>query len=217
MGVEPYWTAGELVRSWGGWVQGLGRWDLFGGLTMDQRRGSGTRYTAPAFDQVPEAERAGWLPGPTVGLGQAPRLTDMQPPVRAGGRVLARDVAVARVLFFLREGQRQLGRQIEAGIVALEYQKNGWPHFHPLLRIEGGLLGGEIAVLGPLWWRLSGGNRLSVPRSVKEVAAYACKYLAKGLDRGEVVIWPQKGPLRPAGSRQPLPRGRGARGRAGKG
>ncbi len=98
-------------------------------------------------------------------------------------------------LQWLREAPAQLGRPVEAAVVALEYQKNGWPHLHPLMRVQGGLQGGEIRALGTWWYRHHGGNRLEEPRDVADVAAYASKYLVKDLSRGDVILWPLKGSL----------------------
>lgn len=171
----------DVAAAWGEWVGSLGEWHLFGGLTYDQRR----RPVVP--------------PGMQRGDGRlrlGPRLSE-DGRVRLGGdRRPGRDAAVANVGYFLREGQRRLGRRIEAAVIALEYQKNGWPHFHPLLRLEGGLQDGDIRQLGPLWFKIAGYGRLEVPRAASEVCAYASKYLSKGLDQGDVVLWPPRGDLR---------------------
>lgn len=106
------------------------------------------------------------------------------------------DVARAHVRRWLSEGSRLLGRPVEAGVVALEYQKNGWPHFHPLLRIAGGLQGNEFSTLGQAWFRRHGYARLEEPRSARDVCAYATKYLVKDLSRGDVLFWPTRGDLR---------------------
>src|SRR5689334_7729786 len=116
-----------------------------------------------------------------------------------GGQALGvrpgRDVVVRHALSWLRDGQKSLGRPIEAGVLALEYQKNGWPHLHPLLRLAGGLGPGDIARLGTLWFQKHGGNKLEAPRTSQDVCAYASKYLVKDLSRGDVVLWPLRGPL----------------------
>jgi hypothetical protein len=135
----------------------MGRWDLFGGLTYDQRRCR------------PDGRGAFIAPGS--------------------------DVVKSHALRWLRDAPDLLGRPIEAGVLALEYQRNGWPHLHPLLRVAGGLQGNEIATLGTAWFNRHGGNRLEVPRDVGEVCAYASKYLAKDLSRGDVIFWPLRGPL----------------------
>jgi hypothetical protein len=127
---------------------------------------------------------------------ESPRLTE-DGRIRLKDAPMSRDVARGRVRTFLRDGGELLGRRI-TGVVAMEYQRNGWPHFHPLLGIEGGLRGGEVAALGGLWFKASGGNRLEVPRDLGDCCAYAGKYLTKGLDRGDVIIWPERGPLRVA-------------------
>jgi len=84
---------------------------------------------------------------------------------------------------------------IEAAVVALEHHRNGWPHFHPLLRLRGGLHGGELETLGQAWFRDHGYAKLEVPRDHDAVCSYASKYLAKDLSRGDVVLWPRRGPL----------------------
>lgn len=105
------------------------------------------------------------------------------------------DVAKGHVRRWLKEAPRTLGRPIEAAVVALEYQRNGWPHFHPLLRIAGGLQGNELAQLGGAWFEHHGYARLGPPESPAAVCAYAAKYLAKDISRGDVIFWPLRGPL----------------------
>jgi hypothetical protein len=105
------------------------------------------------------------------------------------------DVAKAHVRRWLRDAPKVLGRQVEAAVVALEYHKSGWPHFHPLLRLPGGLLGGEFAALGQAWYRPHGYAQLTRPRDQVDVARYAAKYLVKDLSRGDVVFWPLRGSL----------------------
>jgi len=95
--------------------------------------------------------------------------------------------------------------------VALEYQKNGWPHFHPLLRLAGGLQPGDIARLGQAWYKPHGYARLEPPRSRVDVCSYAAKYLAKDLSRGDVIFWPLRGPIgqhQPALGDAPMPAAR---------
>lgn len=105
------------------------------------------------------------------------------------------DVAKRHVAKWLREAPRTLGREVEAAVVALEYQRNGWPHFHPLLRVPGGLQSGDITRLGQAWFQPHGYAKLEAPRSSSDVCAYAAKYLAKDLDRGDVLFWPTRGSL----------------------
>jgi hypothetical protein len=100
-------------------------------------------------------------------------------------------------VWWLKEHNRRFpARTIEAGVLALEYQKNGWPHLHPLLRLRGGLEDGDIRRLGSLWFGRFGGNRLEAPRCADDVSAYAAKYLVKDLARGDVLFWPLTGDLR---------------------
>lgn len=106
------------------------------------------------------------------------------------------DVARANVRRWLGGSARVLGRPVEAAVVALEYQKNGWPHFHPLLRLPGGLQPGDLARLGQAWYGPHGYAKLEPPRSRSDVCAYASKYLAKDLSRGDVLFWPPRGDLR---------------------
>lgn len=105
------------------------------------------------------------------------------------------DVAKRHVSHWLRQAPRELGRPVEAGVVALEYQRNGWPHFHPLLRLAGGLQPGDLARLGQLWFKRHGYAKLEPPRERAAVAAYAAKYLSKDLNRGDVIFFPGTGPL----------------------
>lgn len=179
--------------AWSQWIAGQADWNLFGGLTFDPRR----RVSPP--------------PGPQRGgqrLRPGPRLNESGT-LRLQGRPLAADIARRSVLTFFDQGEQLLGRRL-AGIVALEFHGNLWPHFHPLISVEGGLQGGEIKALGTLWYQRAGGNRLEVPRSLGDVSAYASKYLSKGLDVGDVLMWPKAGPLS-TDWRAALPLGRARR------
>jgi hypothetical protein len=105
------------------------------------------------------------------------------------------DVVLSHARQWLREGQRRLGRELEAAVIALEYHKSGWPHLHPLVRVAGGLQGNEFSTLGQTWYERHGYARLEKPLDAAAVAAYAAKYLAKDLSRGDVLFWPQRGSL----------------------
>lgn len=105
------------------------------------------------------------------------------------------DVAKAHVRRWLRDATGPRAGSVEAAVVALEYQKNGWPHFHPLLRLSGGTRAGDFARLGQAWFKEHGYAKLEAPRSASDVSAYAAKYLSKDLSRGDVVFWPVRGPL----------------------
>lgn len=106
------------------------------------------------------------------------------------------DVAMAHVRRWLRESGRETGVPVEAAVVALEYQRNGWPHFHPLVRVSGGMRPGQFGALGQSWFRRHGFARLESPRDELAVATYAAKYLVKDLSRGDVLFWPARGDLR---------------------
>ena len=97
-----------------------------------------------------------------------------------------RESVIARFKDFVRAAEGSVQRKIEY-VVALEYQKNGWPHLHPLLDIQG-VTPGDIARVGRLWFRMSGGNKLSEPRNSRQCAAYAAKYLSKDIDKGDVLF-----------------------------
>ena len=118
------------------------------------------------------------------------RHDDHGTPIKPGN-----DVVKAHARGWLREGERRLGRPIEAAVLALEYQKTGWPHLHPLLRVAGGLQGDEFKILGGTWFERHGYAQLQKPRDQADVCEYAAKYLAKDLDRGDVLFWPLRGPL----------------------
>jgi len=105
------------------------------------------------------------------------------------------DVARAHVRRWLRAHSRPEGVSVEAAVVALEYQRNGWPHFHPLLRLRGGDHPRSHELLGQSWFREHGYAKLERPRDQGDVAAYAAKYLVKDLARGDVIFWPPRGPL----------------------
>jgi hypothetical protein len=165
--------------AWGQWVARLREWHLCATLTVDPRR----RLTVP-----PGAQRsagAGRLRWPV-------RLTETGISL---GAPMAGDVARRRVMTWLRHGEQLLGRPV-AAVVAMEHHKNGWPHFHGLLGLDGGLRGREIAALGRLWFERNGYSELEVPRDVGAAASYASKYLTKELDTGGVLIHPAHGPLR---------------------
>jgi hypothetical protein len=115
---------------------------------------------------------------------------------RRRGTVPGADVARAHVQRWLRHAGKNGGPHIEAAVVALEYQKNGWPHFHPLLRVRGGLQRGDIPALGQAWFKPHGYARLEPPRSRSDVCIYAAKYLSKDLSKGDVIFWPPRGDLR---------------------
>lgn len=176
----------EVEReAWGVFVaeltQELGGVDLFGGLTYDQeRRGAGAMSMRRPLRGIVDGEQrsaAGTLevPGRVERIGGAEFITA---PTFEATR--------AHVYRFLDEASSLLGRRVE-GIVALERQKNGWPHAHPLLMC-GGLSGNEISRVGGWWVKRFGYNKLSPPRSLKDVCAYAAKYLVKDIDQGDVVF-----------------------------
>lgn len=96
---------------------------------------------------------------------------------------------------WLRYSNRQLSGRIEAGVLAVEHHKSGWPHVHPLLRLSGGVQTGDIVTLGEAWYERNGFAKLELPRSQEDVCAYAAKYLAKDLGTGDVLFWPLRGPL----------------------
>ncbi len=172
----------EVTRrhdAWGQWVAKLRPWDLCATLTFDPK----VRTVTP-----PGAQRA-------AGSGKLRwplRVTDAGATL---GAPMAGDIAKRKVKTWVRAGQELLGRPV-AAVVAMEHHKSGWPHFHGLLGVDGGLRGREIEALGRLWFDRNGYNRIEIPRSVGDVAAYAAKYLTKDLDRGGVLIHPSDGPLR---------------------
>lgn len=108
--------------------------------------------------------------------------------------LLTRDVAERFVKRWLRQGERAFGAPLTA-IAALEYHKNGAPHFHALLTKTEAFNVVQVQWLGDCWRELAGFIRLEEPRSVADCAAYASKYLTKDLDRGTVLLWPSGGPL----------------------
>ncbi len=142
-------------------------WQLFGALTVDQRRYEGRTWT-------------------TNQNGEAP---------------MPADLFKGYVRRWLRDSERVLGRPFSA-VVAVEYQKNGWPHAHPLIATGEELRSqywgpgqkyGDIAAIAQQWYIKHGYAKLETPRSGGAVAAYASKYLAKGLDQGDIIIWPSTG------------------------
>lgn len=116
------------------------------------------------------------------------------PKERIGGTLVPRripvDVARGRFERYVAGAERALGRRIEY-VAGLESQRNGWPHFHPLLSLEGGLQGGDVVALGSLWYDANGYGRLEAPRSVEDVTGYCAKYLLKDLAVGDLLISPR--------------------------
>lgn len=178
--------------AWSQWIAHQADWDLFGGLTFDPRRRPTLPPGAARVSRLDRVTRDELPRRPDVSR-LAPRLSE-DGRLRLQGRPLAVDVARRSALAFFKHGEELLGRRL-SGVIALEYHRNGWPHFHPLIAVQGGLQKGDIAALGRLWYQQSGGNKLEQPRSVGDVCAYASKYLSKGLDQGDVLIWPAAGPL----------------------
>jgi hypothetical protein len=149
-----------------GFIADMREWDLFGGLTFDQRRC--------------RMERAWGLGG-----GKSP----VRIPV---------DSARVRFQNFIGAAESVLGRRIEY-VAALESHKNGWPHLHPLLSLEGGLQAGDIGLLGRLWYERQGYGRLEVPRSRADVTAYCAKYVSKDYGVGDLLMSRSLGRDRPLG------------------
>lgn len=149
----------QTARAWGQWVAPLAQWGAFGALTLDQRTNGSREWEKTTSGEVFRHMVTRWL----------------------------------------RDGEQVLGRKLQA-VVAVEYQKNGWPHAHPLVAAEGGLnprtwgpslQWGDISKLRNQWMerRARGWAKLEVPRSVGAVATYASKYLSKGLETGDVILW----------------------------
>jgi hypothetical protein len=122
---------------------------------------------------------------------------------RNGEKPMPADLFKGYVRRWCRDSERALGRPIKA-VIAVEYQRNGWPHAHPLIDTGEELRArywgpnqryGDIATLAQEWYRTHGYARLSTPRNAGAVASYAAKYLSKGLDEGDVIIWPLTGRL----------------------
>jgi hypothetical protein len=107
---------------------------------------------------------------------------------------MTRDVAESFVRRWLRGCERDWLGPLTA-VAALEYHKNGWPHFHSLIHRPDGFVATERAALVATWEELAGYCRIEEPRSVADCAAYAAKYLTKDLARGTVLFWPAAGHL----------------------
>lgn len=167
------------------WVANMRPWHLTITLTFDPKR----RTPVP-----PGAQRGAHPLSSCI----SPRVTDdagrNTPPIRLSDVALTGDVAQHRVKKWLKDGQERLGRRI-SGVVCLENHKNGAPHFHGLLGLDGDLQDGDIRELGQLWFKRNGYNRLEIPRSVNDVASYAAKYMSKDIKDGGVIFWPSTGPL----------------------
>jgi hypothetical protein len=161
----------ELRDEWGEWIAGLTGWDLFGGLTFDQRRFQTYRYRVPPVD--------GGM------FGESRDSYVIETPLSMPRRV-PRDVAVRRFQSWISAGEAALRRRV-VYVCALEYQRNGWPHFHPLLDV-GELGDGDIETLGRLWFKKNGYGRLEVPRCREAVCSYSAKYLSKDFASGDVLV-----------------------------
>ena len=84
-------------------------------------------------------------------------------------------------------------RTFVLGALALEYHKNGWPHWHGLVATGRAGHGLERALYHP-WYRLYGYARVEAirPNHAKTISAYCAKYLVK--DGGTSVIdWRPRG------------------------
>lgn len=101
-------------------------------------------------------------------------------------RVISRDMAIGRFKRWIARSESFLGRRIDY-VAALQYQRNGWPHFHPLLDI-GTVVDGDIALLGAAWYQENGFGRLEEPRCREAVCEYAARYLARDLACGDVLF-----------------------------
>src|SRR3989304_476937 len=65
------------------------------------------------------------------------------------------DVAAGRFKRWMRASEKALGRGI-VYVAALESHKNGWPHLHPLLSLEGGIQAGGGGTPGGVGHRANG-------------------------------------------------------------
>jgi len=101
-------------------------------------------------------------------------------------RVVSADLAKKDFERWINDASGALGRPIEY-VCGLEYQKNGFPHFHTLLDLSG-LEDGDFKRIGGLWYKRCGYNMLEIPRSIDDCAAYAAKYLVKDISRGDVLF-----------------------------
>jgi hypothetical protein len=162
----------------------LGPWDIFGGETFDQRRRRFQRIETRTTEPVCVGGK--WVWGYPVVYDYIHEL-----PRKVG-------VDSTRKAFqnFITRGRKALGRRIEYA-AAVESQKNGWPHLHPLLKVEDGLRAGDMAALGRIWWQEYGLNKLAAPRSQEDVAGYCAKYLTKDLASGALLLSPRLGQRKP--------------------
>jgi hypothetical protein len=96
------------------------------------------------------------------------------------------DEAKKNFFRWIGEASGAVGRRIEF-VCGMEYQKNGWPHFHALLDL-GGLDDGDAVRIGRLWYARYGYDRLEIPRSLGDCARYAAKYLVKDISLGDVLF-----------------------------
>lgn len=101
-------------------------------------------------------------------------------------KVVPGDRAKRDFLGWVNDASGALGRRIEF-VCGMEYQKNGWPHFHALLDL-GGLDDGDVVRIGQLWYARYGFDRVEIPRSVADCATYAAKYLVKDISCGDVLF-----------------------------
>jgi len=99
------------------------------------------------------------------------------------------DVVRAHAFRWLRSGPVAVGRPVEAAVVGVERHKSGWPHMHALLKLPGGVHKGDLVGMGQSWYREHGYARLELPRQKDDVAAYVAKYVAKDIDRGDLIFF----------------------------
>lgn len=160
------------AQAFADWAAAWRKWDLTITLTFDPKR----RVVVP--------------PGSGTGrLKISPRVTETGITLR--DVALTGDVAQRRVKRWLKDGEQLLQRKL-TGIVCLENHQSGWPHFHGLLAVDGGLRYGDLAVLSHEWFEKNGYNRLEPPIDVNGCARYAAKYMSKDLKEGGVIFWPDK-------------------------
>lgn len=136
-----------------------------------------------------------WIAGMTSwdvfgGLTYDPERCRVTPGLRGNVRSMPGiDVVRAHAYRWLRAAPRAIGRPVDGAVVAIERHKNGWPHMHPLLKLNGGFQKGDLASLGQAWFHDHGYARLERPRDQGDVAAYASKYLAKDVLSNDVILF----------------------------
>jgi hypothetical protein len=174
----------RAVTAMGEWVGDMRPWDAFGGLTYDPKRLGHVKLLKPQHNTGDwnrrGASRFSWRDQERKSDGSVVR----------GSGLVHRESVEADVKQWVRDSAALIGRRIEY-VIALERQHfTGQWHAHPLLDC-GGVDDLEREAMGRMWFDRHGLSKLEYPRDSGDAAAYAAKYLAKDMERGDILLSPR--------------------------